>query len=61
MTTKVPADNDIATGTLVVSDRWGVPYARVVNREPAAALAEERLFLQPIIPGSVIENVYVER
>lgn len=61
MRATVPADTDLATGTLAVSDRWGVPYARIVKTEPAAALAKQRLFLQPLISASVIESVYVGR
>lgn len=60
MTATVPADTSIATGTAVVSDRWGVPFARIIKQEPAAALAKQRLLLQPIVPASVIEQVYVE-
>ncbi len=61
MRTTIPADISIATGTAVISDRWGVPFARVVKKEPAAALAKQRLLLQPIVPASVIEQVYVEQ
>lgn len=61
MRATVPAGAEVATGTLAVSDRWGVPYARIVKTEPAAALAKQRLFLQPLISASVIEGVYVGR
>lgn len=61
MRATVPADAEVATGTLVVSDRWGAPYARIVKTEPAASLAKKRLFLQPLISSSVIESVHVEQ
>ena len=61
MTATVPAESEVATGTIVISDRYTAPIARVVGREPASALAQQRLFLQPVVSASVIKNVYVEQ
>lgn len=60
MEASVPATTT-ATNTMVISDRFGAPIGRVVDSQSAPTFARRTLFIQPIVPASVIERVYVQQ
>lgn len=60
MTAPVPPKADVSSGALVVSDRYAVPIGRVAKVREAASIPQQRLFIRPTVPASVIEQVYVQ-
>lgn len=57
---EVPETAEVATGTIAVSDQFAVPVGRVATSQAAETLAQERLYIRPLVSLSAIEYVYVQ-
>lgn len=59
MVATIPETAQVATNTLVIADKFNVPVGRIADTRPAASVGRTRLFIQPVIPASMLEYVYV--
>jgi len=55
----VPEQLSVSTSSQVVSDRYGLVYGSVEALQPGSLSSQKRLLIQPVVPASVIEYVYV--
>ncbi len=56
---EVADDVSVATGTQVISDRYGLPVGEVAAVEPVPDIGLTRLHITQLVPMSVVEYVYV--
>jgi len=59
MQATVPNQLSVSTSSQVVSDRYGLVYGVIAATQPDAVSGRKQLLIQPAIPASVIEHVYV--
>jgi len=59
MQATVPNQLSVSTSSQVVSDRYGLVYGVIGSTQPDAVSGRKQLLIQPAIPVSVIEHVYV--
>jgi hypothetical protein len=59
MQATVPNQLSVSTSSQVVSDRYGLVYGVITAIQPDAVSGRKKLLVQPTIPASVIEHVYV--